>query len=282
MGRSLIATLLIAGLATSVLAGPPQRPLTNPKFDPNAKQVELFEAMKDGSVEAKMIPKDSLGGNLLITNKTNEPLTVQIPDGFVGVPMNAQFGGGGFGQGGGGFGGGGQLGGGGGQGGQNQAVGGGAGGGGGLGGGGGQFGGGGGQQGFFSIPADRTLLVPYKSVCLEHGKHEPSVRTTYAVVPVEQYTENPVLRKLIPMVGSGRIDQGSAQAAAWNVANGMPWDQLANKKFDHIGAPDSPYFSPAQLMQAQQVVAAAEYAAKNDPAPEQAKPQIRQTERTAR
>ncbi len=72
---------------------------------------------------------------------------------------------------------GGGLGGGGQGGGQAQTAGGGAGGGlgGGLGGmgGGGQGGAGG---GFFSIPPEKTVYVPYTSVCLEHGKVEPAPR----------------------------------------------------------------------------------------------------------
>ncbi len=278
MGRSLIAGLLVAIVATSVIAAPPQRPITNPKFDPDAKQMGLFEALAEGVVEAKMIPKSSLGGNLILANKSPEPITVEIPAGFVGVPISAQFGGGGgFGQGGGGLGQGGQQGG---QGGGQQAVGGGGQGQqqGGIGG-----GGGGGNQ-FFSIPAERSVLITYKSVCLEHGKTEPNVRMQYAVIPVEQYTENPVLQQVIKMVAAGRMDVGAAQAATWHIANGMSWDELANKTIDHLAGPDAPYFTHAQLLQAQQIVAAAEHAAKNAPAQPVTDPvpAVRQTIRTAR
>lgn len=280
MGRSLITGLLVTTLTATVFAAPPQRPISNPQFNPDARQVGLFAAMEEGVVETKLIPKNSLGGNLIITNTQPEPITVQIPAGFVGVPVSAQFGGGGgFGQGGGGLGqGGGGLGQ---QGGGQQAVGGGQQGG-GLGGGGiGQQGGG--QQGFFSIPPQRAVIVPYTSVCLEHGKTEPNPRMQYVIVPVEKYTDNVALQKLVTMVGSGRMDQGAAQAAAWNIANGMSWQELANKKYDRLAAPDTAYFSVAQLQQAQQVVAAAEYAAKNDPTTpaDTAAPSIRQTVRTA-
>ncbi|MEZ5941470.1 MAG: hypothetical protein R3C18_08775 [Planctomycetaceae bacterium] len=284
MGRSLIAGLLFATFTASLFAAPPRRPISNPKFDPDAKQMDLFEAMEEGVVDAKMVAKNSLGGNLIITNNQAEPITVKIPQGFVGVPgvpmVSAQFGQGGFGGGQGGFGGGfgGQQGGL--QGGQNQSIGGGQ----GLGQG-SQLGGAqGGQQNFFSIPAERAVIVPYKSVCLEHGKAEPNVRVQYTPVPVEKFTNNVALQELIKQVGSGRMDQGAAQAAAWHIANGMSWQQLANKKYDRLGAPDTPYFSQAQMAQAQQIVAAAEYAAKTAPAAEkkETEPGIRQTVRTSR
>ncbi|MEX0819292.1 MAG: hypothetical protein WD070_06855, partial [Pirellulaceae bacterium] len=86
------------------------------------RKVGLFEAMDSGEVEVRFIPKDATEANVLIENKTDKPLTIKFPEAFAGVPVLAQFGGGGGGFGGGlgggglGGGGGGGLGGGGGQG----------------------------------------------------------------------------------------------------------------------------------------------------------------------
>jgi len=228
------------------------RPIKNTKFDPDAKQVEMFAAMESGEIKTNPIAKNSLGGNLLITNETDEPISVKIPPGFVVAPL-AQFGGGG----GGGFGG--QQGGQGGQGGGQQAAGGGQ--GGQQGGIGGQQGGGGG--GFFSIPPKKTLSVPYTSVCLQHGLDEPHPRSKYIVIPSEKFTQDPVLLTLIDMVATGKVNSVAAQAAAWHLSDGMTWQQLAAKKYDRVGARDTPYFSYAQLMGAQQVVAAAKQIADN-------------------
>lgn len=229
------------------------RPLEKSKFDPDAKKVDMFEGMKSGEISAKPIAQNSLGGKLLLTNETDEPITVKVPAGFVVAPL-AQFGGGGFGGGGGGFGGqgGGQ------QGGGQQAGGGGV--GGQQGGLGGQQGGGGG--GFFSVPPKKTLAVPYTSVCLEHGKNEPHPRSEYVVIPSEKFTNDPNLLALIELVGTGKMNPAAAQAAAWHIADGMSWEQLAAKKYDRVAAPDTPYFSAAQLYGAQQVVAAAQQLAK--------------------
>ena len=46
------------------------------KFDPFAEQVDLFEAVDAGQVTVRLIPKNAMGGNVLIENKTDKPLTV--------------------------------------------------------------------------------------------------------------------------------------------------------------------------------------------------------------
>lgn len=228
------------------------RPITKTKYDPDAKQVDMFAGMESGEVSTNPIAKNAFGGNLLITNETEEPLTVKVPNGFVVAPL-AQIGG--FG-GGGGFGG--QQGGiGGGQGGQ-QAAGGGQNQQGGIGGG----GAGGGGAGFFSIPPKKTLSIPYTSVCLQHGLDDPHPRSKYVVIPSEKFSQDPVLLTLIDMIATGKVNPAAAQAAAWHLSNGMTWQELASKKYDRLGGPDTPYFSQAQLMGAQQVVATAKHIAK--------------------
>lgn len=238
---ALVLSIGLAGAASTQAAG---RPLTKTKFDPDAPRIDLFDAIEQEVVSVEMLPKNAMGGNLFIANKSDETVSVKIPEGFVGVPILAQFddfGGGGGDNGGGG-------------GGQNQAVGGG---GGQFGGGGGQFGGGGGGGGFFSIPPERTLRVPYVSVCLEHGKPEPRVRNRYAIRRLESYTDDPVLQEIVKMVGTGKVSPEIAQPATWHVANNMSWQELAAKKYDRVGTADTPYFSPAQLHYAQLVVSTA-------------------------
>jgi len=225
------------------------RPISKPKFDPAAKQVELFKGMKDGSLAARLILKNSREGNLLIQNKTDQPLTVKLPDAFVGVQVLKQ-GGMGMGMGGGG-GGGGQGGGGGGGGGQSS-------GGGSGGGGGGQQGGGagGGGMGMFSIPPQRVIRLPYRGVCLEHGKREPTSRMYYAVIPVEQYSKDPSLHELLGAVARGQLPTPVAQAAAWNINSKMPWQLLAAKRRIRLGGGyQPPYFHLQHLIRARQVVA---------------------------
>ena len=118
----LSASLLILGVAASVMASTSvseagskpvevRKPvITKPKFDPSAERVEFFKGMEDGQLETRFVPKDANGGFLLVTNTSEEPITVDLPDAFVAVQVLKQFGGGGMGgggRGGGGMGGGG-------------------------------------------------------------------------------------------------------------------------------------------------------------------------------
>ena len=253
--------------------------LKNPKFDPTAERVGLFDGLGDSRLETKFLPKDSTGGFVLISNNSEQPLTVELPDSFVAVPVLKQLGGGlgGGGLGGGGLGGGG-LGGGGGQqgGGQNQGAGGGFGGGGGGQQGGGGLGGGGGQQGgggFFSIPPEKSVKVPYVSACLNHGKADPNPRVEYKLIPVAEYTQDAVLTELIRMVGTGRVDQHSAQAAIWTRTDNMSWQELAAKNHHVIGGAVEYYFHPSNIAAAQIIMATAEgrvREAANNPVPNEA------------
>lgn len=225
------------------------------KLDTSAEHIDVFEGIERGLLEVKMIPKDSLGGNMLIENKGDKPLNVDFPAAFVGRQVLKQFGQQG---GGGGFGGGQQGGLGGGQGGGGQAQGGGL--GGGQQGGGGGFGGGGqqgGGGGFFSIPPDRIVRVSYRSVCLEHGKTEPAPRMNYTIAKVQDFRDDPVLEEILKMVASGQLDEQSAQAATWHVTDKMSWEQLAAKSIPHIGRPATPYFTPQQIARAQSIFSTA-------------------------
>lgn len=235
-----------------------QRPITKPKYDPDAEKVELFQGIEEGKFAVKVIAKDDMGGNVQIQNLTDKPLTVQLPDAVVGVQVLQQFGccgGGGCG----GFGGGACGGGGGGGG--NQPVGGGFGGGaGGIGGGAGGLAGGG---GFFSIPPQKIVQVPYTSVCLAHGKPDPHPRNNYKLVPVDEFSEDPALHELVRIVGAGKVNKQAAQAAAWHLADKMSWQELAAKSVRRLGGAGTfPYFSRAELLGAQDLVAVAHARAK--------------------
>ena len=124
-------------------------------------------------------------------------------------------------------------------------------------GGGGMGGGGQGGGGFFSIPPERTVRVPYVSACLNHGKPDPSARLEYKLVPVEEYTKDEVLAELIRMVGTGRVDQHSAQAAIWTRTDNMSWQKLAAKNVRGILSVEY-YFSAQNIQEGQLLMATAE------------------------
>ena len=239
-------------LACTVFAA--DKPIRTPDaYDPDARTVDVFKAMEDGELEVKFIPKDEKEAVLLVENKTDKPLNVRMPEAFAGVPVLAQFGGGGLG--GGGLGGGG-LGGGG------QGV------GGGLGGGGGGLGGGGlgGGGGVFNVAPDKVGKLKVKSVCLEHGKPDPNPRMEYTIKPIETLTDKPEVVEICKMLVRGEIDQASAQAAAWHLQDGLTWQQLAAKEKVHLSnGYVEMYFNRANLALAVRASAVAAERAKDTP-----------------
>jgi hypothetical protein len=204
--------------------------------------IELFAGMKSGDIEVRFIAKSDTDAQLIVTNKTKQPISVQLPKAFAASPILAQVGG--LGAGGGGR----QRGGGSNNNNQNQSTGGGIGGGGGLGGGGGGFGGGG-----FNIAPEAIGKLKLSTVCLEHGKKDPNARIPYEIMPIEKYTSDARVQELMVMMGEGTLSPRAAQAAAWHFANDMSWEELANKQQKHIGRASTQYFSQQEIQAAMQI-----------------------------
>ena len=72
----------------------------------------------------------------------------------------------------------------------------------------------------------------------------------------------PIVRdEMVKMLGRGEIDQKSAQAAAWNLENGLTWQQLAAKVgVKHLNGSVEPYFTTIHLERALGVTRAAQKA----------------------
>ena len=247
-GVALVASMLPAVAREPVRRGRSRGVSASAPVASAAQAAELFAAEAKGDVAVKYIPNDSRSAQVIITNQTSKPLSLRLPAAFAGVPVLAQMG---MGMGGGGaaagFGAGG-------IGGGPQATGGGLGGQGmnGMGGGGGAGAAGGGA---FSIPPQKTRVLRVTTVCLEHGKPEPSSRHPYKLAAVESFSSDPKLAIVLESLGRGELSQKVAQAAAWHLSNGLSWEQLAAEKIDHAGGvPDEPYFTPSELMAAQRVV----------------------------
>jgi len=207
------------------------------KLGPDQGQVavEMFSALEEGQIDVRVIPENSTKCRLRLENKTDKPLSIRLPDAFAGVPVLAQFDDGGFD--GGGFDGGG---------GGGQSF------GGGMGGGRGGMGG-----GFFNVLPEKVGIVEITTVCLEHGKPEPRPAMKYRIVPIEQYTDKAEVHELCRMLGKGMMPQRVAQVAAWHLANGMSWQELAAKQIRRANGMRSPYFSPQEIHYGQQAAAMA-------------------------
>ena len=230
------------------------------KYNSQDETVELFSAVEEGQLDVKLIPKDSTRCRVLITNKTHKPLNVRLPAAFAGVPVLAQPGmiGGGmmnpfnnqntgpqqigignrfgnnWGQGGRG----------------NQFF--------NLGAPGNNLGPGMGPNfAPFNIPPEEVAQLRLPSVCLEHGKPDPRPKMPYQLKPIESVTDKAEVAELCRMLGRGQLSQRAAQAAAWHLANGMNWEQLAglNRKIS-MGRIAERYFTAAELAEGKKAVEA--------------------------
>ncbi|MFW5692707.1 MAG: hypothetical protein ACOCWL_00685, partial [Thermoguttaceae bacterium] len=70
---------------------PAAEPAAAASEDAARQAVDLFAGIEAGSIEARVIPRNEKHLNLLLENKTAEPLTVSIPAAVAAVPVMAQF-----------------------------------------------------------------------------------------------------------------------------------------------------------------------------------------------
>jgi hypothetical protein len=237
--RLLVGLVVLAAVVVAPASGREARSPAPAKPVPQ----DILVAEEAGLVDVKFIANNSRSAQVMVTNRSDRPLTLRLPDGFAGVPVLAQFmnqqqAGGGFGAGG--------------IGGATQSVG-----GGGMGGMGGGMGGMGGGMGGgpFSLPPERTRTIRVPTVCLEHGKPEPAARIAYRMTPLESFSTDPRLQDVMTALAHGVISQKVAQAAAWHISSGLTWEQLAAEVIDMAGGvPDVPSFAPAELVAARRFV----------------------------
>ena len=218
------AALVLAALAAPAVARGPRVASSSALADAQ----DILAAEAAGLVNVKFIPNDSRTAQVVVTNRSDRPLTLRLPAGFAGVPVLAQMGGG---MQGGGFGAGG------------------------IGGGAQNVGGGGMGGGPFSLPPERTRTLRVPTVCLDHGKREPTPRIAYRMTALENCSTDPRLQDVMACLSSGAISQKVAQAAAWHISSGLTWQQLSAEMIVMAGGtPDVPFFTPAELAAARRLV----------------------------
>ena len=77
------------------------------------------------------------------------------------------------------------------------------------------------------------------------------------IKPIAEFNKKPEVKELLALLGTGKIDQRSAQAAAWHLANGMSWQELASKRIEHLNGTAELYFHPVEIQRAMQIASVA-------------------------
>lgn len=189
---------------------------------PSVAEVELFDALRDGRLAVRVVPTSYFMVTMTVQNRTRQPLKVKTPDVFAAVAAKRlrawrtasrrgrsqndyapQYDPGG-----------------------TQSL-------------GGSFYYGDASPGepsegrskrkpveFSLLPGGRvTAKIP--TFCMEFGLPDPNPRIAYTLVPLEVVTRNPAIKKVLTEFGQGKHHQAVAQLAMWHVANGTPWEKLA-------------------------------------------------------
>lgn len=212
--------------------------------------VDIFALLEQQSLTAQMIVRDPYHARLILTNRSNAPLSVQLPDALAARPILAQMGNNIFGQ-------------------PTpsnrssaqapQTV-----------------GGtpmsssssnrGNNNNGFqnffnpnnmnnvFNIAPEQVRTIEVRCLCLEQGKPNPHSAVKYELVKLSEVNDDPRLAEVLRANARGEVTQEVAQAAAWHIANEMSWDELAGLTQRIALNAERPWFHAQQLQQAKRLV----------------------------
>jgi hypothetical protein len=217
----------------------------------NVVPTDLFLAMEQGSIQARMIVRSQYQAKLILTNASPDPQTIQIPNVLAARPILAQQQNSFFGPQSGNSGNGSaaanapQSVGGSPQGSSNRSS---------------SHNGfpsifnGSGLNNVFNIAPEQVRTIEIKCLCLEYGKPNPRSAVKYELVPLTEVNDDPKLAEVLTSYGRGEADRDVAQAAAWHIANEMNWEKLAGLSQKIAINAEKPVFSSHQLRAAKQLV----------------------------
>jgi len=123
-----------------------------------------------------------------------------------------------------------------------------------------------GMGGMMRVEPDRPRKFAVATLCLEHGKPDPNPRMKYKVVRLSDVNANPEIAELCKALAKGQVPQNTAQAAAWHIANGLSWEELASKPrkiCDYTGV--EMYFSGMEIQNALRVTSLVRSASESAP-----------------
>ncbi len=214
--------------------------------------VDMFAAIENGQIKVQIFPRDATQARLVVTNETDQPISVALPPAFAATPVLAQFNNpvqaakspqpvgvapqGNNGPGLPNF---------------NNPI-------------GRNNGGGPAIAGLnplgalFNIPPEKVEQVKLKAVCLQAERAQPNPRVAYEVKPLAAVCDKPALYEICRLLSDPSVSQKALQAAAWHYANGLSWDDLAAKRMKNPWGPSPLYFTKAEIQQAKKLAEAAE------------------------
>lgn len=236
-----LRAVVLSTAALSCLTAGADQPFCVQIGPPGDLPVDLFVAMNNGWLGARVIVRDQYHGKLVFQNLTTQPLQINLPTQLGARPVLAQ------------------------QGfqfpGMNgpqssgnqssapQAV-------------GGNLSSSRGNNllgaGPFSLAPEQVRIVDFPCFCLEQGKPNPRTAVKYELAPLDEVNADPRLPELLAEYARGDVEREAAQAAVWHAANKLSWDELAGLSRWIANGIESPQFNSHQLRRARSLVESAE------------------------
>ena len=80
-----------------------------------------------------------------------------------------------------------------------------------------------------AVPVGETIELEIPAVCLNFGKPTPTPRDTFKLMDVEEYSQNPRVRKALRSLATYGTSLGVAQAVMWRVCNDLPFETMVEQ-----------------------------------------------------
>jgi hypothetical protein len=259
MTRSLKACAGRLGIWAAVLSLSPvlfaaDRPQQKAREKPVGEKVDLFDGIAAGQIDVQFIPKDVSHAKLMVTNKTERPLSIRLPPSFGAAPTLGQIWPGPVPQ-------------------PNprqpawppnnpnfpnnnpnfppnnpnfpnnpnnfrnvlnlppnapQRLGAAA------------------DQAFMNVAPEAVGRLKIDTLCLDHGNPNPHAGIKYAIHPIEDVTDRPGVAEVCELLGQGEIARRAAQLAAWHLSNDMTWEKLSGLR-DRPGIGGKPSYTKKEI-----------------------------------
>jgi hypothetical protein len=105
----------------------------------------------------------------------------------------------------------------------------------------------------YKLHPKKYILETVRTVCLEHGKADPTPKMKYEMRPLSDVTQRKEVQVLCELRGNDAVHPDVLQAATWNLNNDMSWDDLNAKEIRSLSS-RRPYFDSGVLEAARRVV----------------------------
>jgi hypothetical protein len=115
-------------------------------------------------------------------------------------------------------------------------------------------------NGTIQIAGGKTVKMELPTVCLNYGNPDPHPRYKYELRPLAEVIDSVALRRALWLNAHGHFNQAMTQAVAWHEANNLSWRELERINRTANGR-QVPMFTAAELMVARRLVELPELAA---------------------